>query len=750
MPCLAAGLAMMAIPATSPGGGLAQAATPITFGRETVVDPYRLSFEPSLSYSPDGTIYESPIFGFRTTQSFIQRSDDGGQTFNVLGLPGVGKITGSNPPAFCTGGGDSDVSVTPNNDLYMIDLGDAPEVPAHVSNDHGNTFTDACVANLSAGAVNFFADRQWLATDTVHNVEWYVYRDGLLDPGTGFDVIDHHVYGEYIFSAPLSSAPGTAGAAQLNFTSLCKDVASRPTSCLKDINVVGGAVTDNFGPKKGNTYLPVGNSPDGIENDVSVVVINPTAAVPVVERVVARKTSPVLFSTVAVDRAGNLFFAWVDNKTLQLRFASSTDQGKTWTAPRNITSPNFKTAAMPWLVAGDNGRVDLVFYASRVAGDPNNNFGPWDGWMLQNLDATNPASTWSETKFTDRPMHLDPICLHGTTCYTIPGTGGDRELGDFFKVTLDRDGRALIGFDDGNNQLGSETPGLSPFPAPSFATFVRQASGASLYNSVGNVPEVPRPTNSVTRGGHHNPVPFTSPTGPGADNPALKLLGSAVTYTPTGIRVTLRASNFDPAVATAPPALPVATYLTKWWYKGALYYAAGEYSAAKGWTFFSGQAAPVLTSNNVGYAFYPASGPATGTVQLDGRMTIDVASADVGNPPAGANLYSVTSYALTHALPTPPTPPSFSNFTDYPQIGDSMPAYNVEGASTTVATPARTTPAVTAATNNLPNTASASIQAVLSLALLAATAAVLMAGSAVRRRRRANVNTPDQGRLHDV
>jgi hypothetical protein len=301
--------------------------TPVTFTRETVVDPVRLSFEPSVTTSPDGTIYESPIFGFRTTQSFIQRSDDGGQTFNVLGAPGVGKVS------HCTGGGDSDISTTPNNDLYMIDLGDAPEVPAHVSADHGNSFTSSCLANLQQGGTNTFADRQWLSTDTVHNVEWYIYRDGLVGSLTGQDVIDKHLYGEWMWSAPLSSAPGTAGSAQLNFSSLCNDSLGRPTSCLSDINVVGGAVTDNFGPRKGNTYLPVGNSPDGVRNDVSVIVINPTAPTKVVERAVARNTSPVLFGTVAVDRAGNLYFAWVDSKTFKLNFSTSTDQGVTWTTP---------------------------------------------------------------------------------------------------------------------------------------------------------------------------------------------------------------------------------------------------------------------------------------------------------------------------------------------------------------------------------------------------------------------------------
>jgi hypothetical protein len=655
-----------ALPAT------AATSTPVTFGRETVADPVRLSFEPSVAASPDGTVYESPIFGFRTTQSFIQRSDDGGQTFNVVGAPGVGKVS------HCTGGGDSDISTSPHNDLYMIDLGDAPEVPAHVSADHGNSFTSSCLANLQQGGTNTFADRQWLSTDTVHGVEWYIYRDGLVGSATGQDVIDNHLYGEWIWSAPLSTAPGTAGAPQLNFSSLCKDPLGRPTSCVSDINVVGGAVTDNFGPHRGNTYLPVGNSPNGVENDVSVIVINPTAARPVVERVVSKNTSPVLFSTVAVDRAGNLYFAWVDSKTLKLKFSSSSDQGATWTPPLVLNTPDFRTTVMPWLVAGDDGRVDLVFYGTTNPAHPTTNFGPWYGWMLQSLNAHAGVPSFTATRFTDRPMHLDPVCLSGIACYTIPGTGGDRELGDFFKVVLDGSGRALISFDDGNNQLGSETPGLSPFPAPSFASFVRQATGPSLFAAQGDVPPVPVETNSVTRPPHHNPVPFTGPTGPGADVDALNITASRTTLSSDGVHVTMNIKNLDATAAVTPPALPTATYLTRWWHGGKIYYAAAEDTGGS-WSFFSGQVAPVLTSNNVGYAYYPASGAATGKVTPgpNGRIDVTVQLADAGNPKTTDTLYSVTSYAFTHALPSSPTPPSFSNFTDYPQVADVAPAYNV-------------------------------------------------------------------------
>src|SRR5581483_11072523 len=121
--------------------------------------------EPSIGVAPDNqTIYETPIFGFSTTQSFLSRSTDGGKTFNILGTPGVGKLDN------CTGGGDSDIATDHyDGDLYNIDLGGAPEVPARVSHNKGLSFTSSCEANQPA---NIFTDRQWLATDLKHKVEW--------------------------------------------------------------------------------------------------------------------------------------------------------------------------------------------------------------------------------------------------------------------------------------------------------------------------------------------------------------------------------------------------------------------------------------------------------------------------------------------------------------------------------------------------------------------------------------------------
>ena len=179
------------------------------FSRESVVDPFRLGTEPTVVTAPGGAVYESPIFGSSTTQSFVERSLDGGQTFATLGLPGVGKLDA------CQGGGDSALSTDRYpGDLYMVDLATGPEVPVRVTNNRGQTFASACEAQDGNGA-DYFPDRPWLTTDLNHTRLWYIYRDGLLNPGTGlsaggFDV-DRQTYGEYLKYSPLPGGRGRRG-----------------------------------------------------------------------------------------------------------------------------------------------------------------------------------------------------------------------------------------------------------------------------------------------------------------------------------------------------------------------------------------------------------------------------------------------------------------------------------------------------------------------------------------------------------
>src|SRR5579864_7324591 len=63
----------------------------LAFGHEVVVDHQRVSGEPSLSVSRTldarhhHDIYVSAPYGFSTTASFIWKSEDGGQTFHLIG-----------------------------------------------------------------------------------------------------------------------------------------------------------------------------------------------------------------------------------------------------------------------------------------------------------------------------------------------------------------------------------------------------------------------------------------------------------------------------------------------------------------------------------------------------------------------------------------------------------------------------------------------------------------------------------------
>ncbi|MHB8509743.1 MAG: hypothetical protein ACYDGR_14030, partial [Candidatus Dormibacteria bacterium] len=314
-----------------------------------------------------------------------------------------------------------------------------------------------------------------------------------------------------------------------------------------------------------------------------------------------------------------------------------------------------------------------------------------------------------------------PVCLSGLGCTTSTGPDGDRQLGDFFRIQLDRDGRALIAFDDGNNQLGQEVPN-GPVPAPSIPSFVRQATGPSLFASVGEVPAIPRPLNFVTGPSHHNPVPFAAPTGPGPDVPGLNLMGSTTAYEGNDLRIDLTLKTLDLTGAITAPALPNATYLTRWWYNGKLYFAAAEDNGGQ-LRYFAGEEAPVTDVQQIKYQYYPAATAITGST-TGNVIQLKVPGSVVGNPKRNDTLYTVTSYALTHAAPTAPTPPTASNLVDFPQIADVLPSYNVgtEAQGVTAASPAAPSASPTAPQQHpaLPNTGPGSTPVAIPLALLAA------------------------------
>src|SRR5438477_5104012 len=476
----------------------ARAASPaLAFGHAVVVDHQRVTGEPSLSISPTlnargrHDVYVSAPFGFSTTASFIWKSEDGGQTFHLVGdeAPPLGK-----PALTCAGGGDSSIVNDNSGNLYYADLQGLTDVSDSVSVDGGNTFVSTC---NSANAVG--VDRPWLTTygDPLSSGREYMTVDEIeqCDP-------DHCGLGQVGSNMlELTSASG-ANALTQTFSPL-------PGQQVELDGIVGGAVVDQ---RNGDLYLvhtaytdAAGNlvgGGDGNGNDNAIVVdrfpggysqtvatpippgsislckpynpIGPCASETVVHAPLNSSGDSTInngqdFATMAIDRSGNLYVVWaqspvdssgnVDGPTA-IYMATSTDGGANWTKPINVSShvPGLQTNVFPWLAAGSAGRVDLVWYGTPTLGScPNEPCGAgfingtWNVYMAQTLNAVtssgaaNANPSFTTARVSEYPVHTGTICEFGIACTT----GGDRGLLDFIQVQADPSGAADIVYADG-------------------------------------------------------------------------------------------------------------------------------------------------------------------------------------------------------------------------------------------------------------------------------------------------------------
>src|SRR3954454_16561123 len=89
----------------------------VDFATPTVVSNFHPGFEPDAAIDGAGQIYSSTPFGFSTTQSFIFRSNDGGQSFHLAEGNFLGK------PATCIGGCEIYLLTQPlDNQNFISDL----------------------------------------------------------------------------------------------------------------------------------------------------------------------------------------------------------------------------------------------------------------------------------------------------------------------------------------------------------------------------------------------------------------------------------------------------------------------------------------------------------------------------------------------------------------------------------------------------------------------------------------------------
>jgi hypothetical protein len=144
------------------------------------------------------------------------------------------------------------------------------------------------------------------------------------------------------------------------------------------------------------------------------------------------------FPDVSVDPAGDIWYAWSDNR--RIRTAESTDHGQTWTCSASVSTGSAQ-AIFPWLEATSKG-VDLVYY-----GAPTRTNQTFYVDFVQDLAGT--PSGWGAPQRL-MPVHKGAVCEEGATC------SGGRQLFDDFGVATDAAGWAHIAFSHDSPSLGGE------------------------------------------------------------------------------------------------------------------------------------------------------------------------------------------------------------------------------------------------------------------------------------------------------
>src|ERR1700730_13230286 len=644
--------AVLLIP-TRPASPVAAAAPALpTFGNPTISGIQGFGFEQDLRLDTHGRVYTSVPGSLGSNISYAWRSINGAQSFKWI--PAAAQPVGKLP--MCNGGGDTELATDSADRLYINDLALFNYGTAR-SSDQGRTLTasPACTSVLTAPD-----DRPWYAVDgdpmaggsitLAYNVAPNATPLSLGACTSSTAALSNKL----VFArSPLPNAPETAGlvfgAPQL-LTQGC------------DEGTMGNDEVFTYGSVKRVFVMHNNDALNQIRMGRCDIVPAPpwppTGYANCIDKAIFSDVNTVNggdFPTLTIDRAGNLFAVWeqapcgpcpntINGDTL-LNYAVSTSQGDDWSSPRQVPTPGLHTNVFAWPAAGDGGAVDIAWYgtttpAPKGANGPCSVNGDWSLYLMQSLDFTSTAPTWTP------PIPASEHFVHRGSIQTLMGgQSGDRTLGDFLQLRIGRQGEANISYADSN----SDTEALA-----SQGMFVRQNGGSSVFAETPVVHGAPLRINSVTLGDHAATLDSVGMSS--ANQPNLEILGSQISLSTDHSQYQIKALVADlRSLAPAPGAQGTTLVWNTQWkvpsssdsHGGAYFHAYMESVAGGTPTFWVGQNALEFTGSVT--LTYPGSTQVTGsyTATAPGMITIDVPIDTVKEPDPSSLLYSVTTASMT-------------------------------------------------------------------------------------------------------
>lgn len=699
----------------------------IGFAVPTVVDQYRPGFEPSnatvplLSNDPyAGSTFVSMPNGFSTTMSWIWRSDDGRQTFH----PVEGNVFGK--PTTCVGGGDTELQIDPvNGDFYFVDLQGLTNFTTSESSDGGHTFNTTC-----AGVPGVGVDRQWEAIDD---------NGGKSAVGAGpndgriyldYDNVDQDPTGQGNQLVMNESEDGVHFGAFCQGTNAAGPNVSAcpvpPAEISPDESIPGNMLVDNvptspyehriFAIHTGdNGSSVIVSYCSGAQGDNTAATVGQDCSDPTKFSPGQNANDPLdrtntlwhdsfvqkpghyetgqLFPSVAIDKAGNLYAVWsqyplsssgsVDGPG-EILMSVSRNGAQTWSPPVVVSQQGINEAVMPWITAGDPGRIGVAYYAADDTRDGNvgpdaSNGAVWNLFYSFSANALSGAPSFNQTQVNElnHPIKYGDISTGG-----LGGTE-DRSLGDFFQVHAGPQGQAIISYvDDTSADRNADTCqgcGQTPPEAAGPVMVTTQTSGPGLFarTPVPTAPELDKGTVTVSSTQAAKDA-FLAEAGQDVQAAAnQELLGASVKQSGSNLVVTL--TTADPNLATDLSVSPtlgggVGEWMVRWaapayaaqptdyskcptdgsnTCDGNIFYVGMESAGGGAPTFYTGTT-QAITDTHAKYFTYPATTAITGKID-GGTITWTVPLSDVGSPGGGQGLFAITGFTATQLAPSPTT-----------------------------------------------------------------------------------------------
>ena len=342
-------------------------------------------------------------------------------------------------------------------------------------------FTDRDTGRVFAGELTLLSpDTVKISHTDDDGVTWVPDQSGGIA-----SAVDHETIGGGRYHAPLVGTPAYANAVYYCSQDIAAALCSRsddggstygpsvPIYALTSCGGLHGHV--KVSPKDGTVYVP--NRSCGGQPAVVVSQDNGTTwSIRTVKNANFPDTSASDDPAVGIDSNGRVYFHFANDGTAA-GVATSDDLGLTWQNIFNVGATyGVKNVAFPAAVAGTAGRAAVAFYGSTTAaGD--SNLGDFTGvWHLYVAHTFDGGNTWTTTDVTpSMPMQRGGL-LRGGDAYIT------RNLLDFFDITIDRDGRVLVGYvngcSGGNCAQAPATAHGNTYSAT--ASIARQSSGRRL------------------------------------------------------------------------------------------------------------------------------------------------------------------------------------------------------------------------------------------------------------------------------